>query len=120
MEKQFLEKQEEILNNRLSIKEEKNIKYIDSGNILLNKCKSWGGPVTSITEVRKLAEPFLKKIETEQSFKSKLRAEILLRKHLSPSQVNLTPHLFKVNGLNISILKNNLMKLIENNSGKYY
>lgn len=77
---------------------------------LLDRCKSWGGPVTSTEELDKLMD------EDWPDKRQKLRAEICLRKLMDPIDAMNHSQNYKVNKMTEGQLSQNLKKILDGES----
>ena len=90
---------------KMKLEEDKRHKFID---LVLQKCKSHGGPLTTVEE---LSELMNKKLP-EKDLKSALRLEMQYRQSISIKDVESRPDLYKVNGVIIDEFAMNLSLLL--------
>ena len=76
---------------------------------MLEKCKSHGGPVNSIQDLKAL----VKKHSKEGSYLQKqLRYEVIFRRQIHPNDFRQRPHLYKANKMTVDCLIENLTVLL--------
>ena len=80
---------------------------------LLQKCKVWGGPFTTVDELQKCVET-----QDETKLKSILRTELCFRRHTSRRDFTSRPYLYKVNQVSSTEMKLNLAMLLSSDGKK--
>ena len=76
-------------------------------HVLLQKCKSWGGPFTSISELEKCVQT-----TPEDALKAILRTEVAYRRHTSPRDFQARHNLYRLNQVTTAEMKVNLSLIL--------
>ena len=106
-EKEWIEKQKVLTKDK--IKKDCNDALIATEyvHILLKKCKTWGGPLTDVTELERIVV----QSDDDQNLKSILRSEIAYRKRTS-NDAKTRPQLYRLNQLSTAEMKVNLTLIL--------
>ena len=101
-EKQWVEKQNILTRDKLEKSCRAALKAVEYVHVLLQKCKSWGGPFTKIEELEECVSA------TDNDDKLILRNEVAYRKHSSVHDQKARPQLYRLNQVTTAELKINL------------
>ena len=107
-ERRWMEEQKILTKDRLQRACDSALKAEEYTHVLLHKCKSWGGPFTSITEL----EEYVLQSQDDETLKATLRSEVGYRRHTSPRDFQTRPNLYKLNQVSAAELKMNLTILL--------
>ena len=109
MEMSWTAEQRVKLKEKIEEAVKKNTRTGNYRDLLLKKCKSHGGPVTSIEDVTYLVN----KTDDKKKLKSSLRSEIGFQKVLHPFDAKERSYLYKMNFLSAEELAENLTILLD-------
>ena len=79
-------------------------------NEILNQCKSHGGPIGTVNDLKTL----VRKTKKKEDLHKHLRHEVIFRRQMQPNDHRLRPHLYKVNKMSTDSLLQNLTILLTN------
>jgi len=112
-ERKWVEEQNILTKDRLHKACNAAQKAVEYVHLLLHKCKSWGGPFTTIHEL----EEQVKIASDDNTLKTILRTEVSYRKQTSPRDYLARPHIYKLNQISTLELKINLTLILTSESG---
>ena len=111
-ERQWVDKQDLLKKAKLEKSCNAGVRAIEYVHVLLQKCKSWGGPFTCIDEL----ESCVDESDDDERLKTILRTEVAYRKHTSPHDQRTRPMLYKLNQVSLAELKINLTLILTSDS----
>lgn len=107
MEKKWTAAQKAKKKEKIKHNIEKRQRHNDYIDVVLKKCKTHGGPLTSSEEM----QTFLSQYSGDKNMKSYLRQEVQYQKLTHPRDSDARPHLYKVNKMSMEELTENLIIL---------
>ena len=107
-EKKWMEDQSEKTKKRLQEACDAALKAEEYVHVLLHKCKSWGGPFTTIQELENCIET----TPDDKNLKNILRTEVSYRRRTSPRDFQARPSLYKLNQVSTIDLKVNMTLIL--------